>query len=168
MRYAYRIYMQGYWLEGGELTFHFRPLYRWIAGALHMLFGQSQTGENYWDAIGILIIALFSFEVVRRLRGFRWGIVAGALTLTAYLSGPGHVFIGRGLSEITSAAFIYLAALFVIAARESNTLRLLIAAGVCAVLGAWTRENNLAMALAVMVFALPLDVPASAMWKPRE
>jgi len=167
-RYAYRIYMQGYWLEGGELTFHFRPLYRWIAGALHLLFGQSQTGENYWDAVGVLIIALFSFEVVRQLRGFRWGIVAGALALTTYLSGPGHVFIGRGLSEISSAGFIYLAALCVIAARASRSSPLLVAAGLFAVLGTWTRENNLPMALAVAIFAWPLAVPSSVMWQPRQ
>ena len=167
-RYAYRIYMQGYWLEGGELTFHFRPLYRWIAGALHLLFGQSQTGENYWDAAGILIIALFSFEVVRQLRGFRWGIVAGAIALTAYLSGPGHVFIGRGLSEISSAAFLYLAALLVIDARTSRSSPLLVAAGILAVLGTWTRENNLPMALAVAIFAWPLAVPAIVMWQPRQ
>jgi len=167
-RYAYRIYMQGYWLEGGEITFKFRPLYRWIAGALHLLFGQSQTGENYWDAVGILIIALFSFEVVRHLRGMRWGIAAGALTLTAYLSGPGHVFIGRGLSEITSAAFLYLSALCVISARASRSSRLLIAAGAFAVFGGWTRENNLPMALAIAIFAWPLDTPASVLWMPRQ
>ena len=167
-RYAYRIYMQGYWLEGGELTFHFRPLYRWIAGALHLLFGQSQTGENYWDAVGVLVIALFAFEVVRQLRGFRWGLVAGALSLTTYLSGPGHVFIGRGLSEISSAAFLYLSALCVLAARASRSSPLLVAAGVFAVLGTWTRENNLPMALAVAIFAWPLAVPASVMWQPRQ
>ena len=167
-RYAYRIYMQGYWLEGGESTFWFQPLYRWIAGALHMLFGQSQTGENYWDAVAILIIALFSFEVVRQLRGFRWGIFAGALALTTYLSGPGHVFIGRGLSEISSAGFIYLSALCLIAARAPGSPRLLLAAGVFGVLGVWTRLNNLPMALAAAIFVWPLDAPASTIWKPRD
>ena len=167
-RFAYRIYMQGYWLEGGEPTFWFQPLYRWIAGALHMLFGQSQTGENYWDAVAILVIALFSFEVVRQLRGFRWGIVAGVLALTTYLSGPGHVFIGRGLSEITSAGFIYLSALCVIAARGPRSRRLLLAAGVFGVLGVWTRLNNLPMALAAAVFAWPLEAPASTIWTPRQ
>lgn len=167
-RYAYRIYMQGYWLEGGELTFHFRPLYRWIAGALHLLFGQSQTGENYWDAVGVLIIALFSVEVVRQLRGFRWGLVAGALSLTTYLSGPGHVFIGRGLSEISSAAFLYLSALCVLTARALRSSPLLVAAGMFAVLGTWTRENNLPMALAAAIFAWPLAVPSSVLWQPRQ
>jgi hypothetical protein len=167
-RYAYRIYMQGYWLEGGEITFKFRPLYRWIAGALHMLFGASQTGENYWDAIGVLVLALFAFDVVRRLRGFRWGMVAGAIALTAYLAGPGHVFIGRGLSEITSAGFICLSALCVIAARASRSSRLLIPAALFMVFGAWTRENNLPFALGVTVFAWSLNVPASVLWKPRQ
>jgi len=167
-RFAYRIYMQGYWLEGGEPTFWFQPLYRWIAGALHMLFGQSQVGENYWDAVAILVIALFSFEVVRQLRGFRWGILAGALALTTYLSGPGHVFIGRGLSEITSAGFIYLSALCVIAARAPRSPRLLLAAGVFAMLGVWTRLNNLPMAMAVAIFAWPLEAPASTIWNPRQ
>jgi hypothetical protein len=167
-RYAYRIYMQGYWLEGGETTFWFQPLYRWIAGALHLVFGQSQAGENYWDAVAILVIALFSFEVVRQLRGFKWGIVAGALALTTYLSGPGHVFIGRGLSEISSAGFIYLSALCLIAARAPGSPRLLLAAGVFAVLGVWTRLNNLPMALAAAIFAWPLEVPASRIWTPRQ
>jgi hypothetical protein len=167
-RYAYRIYMQGYWLEGGEITFKFRPLYRWIAGALHLLFGQSQTGENYWDAIGVLIIALFSFDVVRRLRGFKWGVAAGAVALAAFIAGPGHAFIGRGLSEITSAAFLYLAALCVFAARDSRSSRLLIAAGVFAVLGGWSRENNLPMALGLTIFAWSLEAPASVLWKPRQ
>jgi hypothetical protein len=167
-RFAYRIYMQGYWLEGGEHVFWFQPLYRWIAGALHMLFGQSQVGENYWDAVAILIIALFSFEVVRRVHGFWWGIVAGALALTTYLSGPGHVFIGRGLSEISSAGFMCLSALCVIFARDARSRRLLVAAGVFGVLGVWTRLNNLPMALAAAIFAWPLAAEASAIWKPRE
>src|SRR5262249_7075010 len=38
-RHAYRIVMQGYWLEGGEKTFWFQPLYRWIVGVLHLIFG---------------------------------------------------------------------------------------------------------------------------------
>ena len=50
-RYSYRIFMEGYWLEGGSLTFWFQPLYRWIAGALHLVFGDSSVGELYWDGL---------------------------------------------------------------------------------------------------------------------
>ena len=164
---AYRIYMEGFWLQGGEPTFWYQPFYRWIAGALHMLFGQSQVGENYWDAVCVLVIALFSFEAVRRVRGFRWGVAAGVLALATFVAGPGYIFIGRGLSEISSAAFICLAALMVIHAREEKSLRLLLLGTVFAVLGVWTRLNNMPAALGIVVFAWPLSERSSTLWKPR-
>ena len=164
---AYRIYMQGYWLEGGELTFWYQPFYRWIAGALHMVFGHSQVGENYWDALAVLVMALFSFDIVRRVHGFTWGLAAGVLVLVAFVAGPGYIFIGRGLSEISSAAFIYLAAMVIIHAGDRRSVPLLLIAGGLAVLGAWTRLNNLPMALAIVVFAWPLSEPANLLWKPR-
>jgi hypothetical protein len=164
---AYRIYMQGFWLEGGEPTFWYQPFYRWIAGALHMLFGQSQAGENYWDALAIMAIALFAAESVRRVWGFTWAYAAGVVALVAFVAGPGYIFIGRGLSEISSAAFIYLAALMVIRARDEQSIRLLLVAGGLAVLGTWTRLNNLPMAVALIVFAWPLSEPSATLWQPR-
>jgi hypothetical protein len=164
---AYRIYMQGHWLEGGEPTFWYQPFYRWIAGALHMVFGQSQVGENYWDALAILAIALFSVDAVRRVWGFTWAYVAGVVAVIAFVAGPGYIFIGRGLSEISSAAFLYLAAMIVTRAREEKSIRLLLVAGGLAVLGTWTRLNNLPMAVAIIVFAWPLSEPAATLWQPR-
>ena len=166
-RFAYSIYMDGSWLHGGEDAFWFQPFYRWIAGALHLLFGQSHVGENYWDAVAVLILALFSFEVARITRGFRWGLAAAALVLVAFVSGPGYIFIGRGLSEISSAAFICLAALMVLRAREKQSLPLLVLASCAAVLGVWTRLNNFPMALAIVLFAWPLSVETGAVWRPR-
>jgi hypothetical protein len=165
-RFSYRIFLQGYWLEGGEPTFWFQPLYRWIAGLLHLLFGDSSVGEDYWDGVGILIMALFSFEVLRVYAGFRWGLGAAVLTLVTFIAGPGYIFVGRGLSEISSAGFLYLAALCAIHARK-RSLPLLLAAGVFVILGAWTRLNNLPMALGVMVFAWPLTEPIATLWRPR-
>jgi hypothetical protein len=166
--YAYRIYMDGFWLQGGEPAFWYQPFYRWIAGALHMLFGQSQVGENYWDALAMLAPAIFSFEVVRRVSSARWGVAAAAMVLIAFVSGPGFIFIGRGLSEISSAAFIYLAALLVMRAREARSIRLLIVAGCFAVLGTWTRLNNLPMALGIIAFAWPIGEPVRTLWTPRK
>ena len=59
-RFSYRIFMQHYWLEGGQTTFWNQPLFRWIAGVLHMVFGDSSLGQAYWDAAGVTIIALFA------------------------------------------------------------------------------------------------------------
>ena len=96
-RAAYRIYLQGYWLEGGEPTFWFQPGYRWIAGALHMLFGDSSLGEFHWDSICLLIMALFAHEIVARAAGYKWGLVAAATVLTLVMQGPPWIYWGVGL-----------------------------------------------------------------------
>ena len=46
-------------------------------------------------------------------------------------------------------------------------VRDLIAAGFLVILAFYTRLNNLPMALAVAAFALPVTLPAVAMWRPR-
>ena len=162
-RWAYRIYLQGYWLQGGELTFWFQPFYRWIAGALHLMFGDSSMGEFWWDAICLMVFALFAHQVVAAANGFRWGLAAAVLCLTIAVQGPPWMFIGIGLSDIASAGFIYLAALVLLSARLRGEVRIATAAGAgaLAAIGFYTRLNNLPMACAASGFALSLAVPAS-------
>ena len=162
-RFAYRIFMQQYWLEGGQVTFWNQPLFRWIAGALHMLFGDSSVGQVYWDAAGVVVIALFAYRVVAPVNGFAMGLVAAILPFAMFLLGPARQFVGFGLSEISSAGLIYLAALFAMRRRAVDAL----AAGILVTLGFYTRLNNFPMAIAVAAFALPLAVPARALWRPR-
>jgi hypothetical protein len=157
-RFAYRIFMQGYWLEGGQRTFWFQPLYRWIAGALHLVFGDSSVGEWYWDGACILAMTLFGFHATKRFAGFRWGLAAGITTLAVVVLGPGWAFVGRGLSEITSAGFAYLAALIACRSRPRHW-RIAIVAGVLASLAFYTRMNNLPLAVAAAAFALPTIPP---------
>lgn len=164
-RAAYRIYLQQYWLEGGEPTFWFQPGYRWVAGALHMLFGDSSLGEFHWDGICFVLMALFAFEVVRRAAGFRWGLAAAALVLKLIMQGPPWIYWGVGLSEHAAAGFIYGAALAALTARN---WRLRLAAGILAALGFYVRLNNLPLALAIAVLAVPLDVRVHDLWRPRE
>lgn len=164
-RFAYRIYLQGYFLEGGEPAFWFQPGYRWLAGAFHMVFGDSSLGEFHWDGICFAIIALFAFEAVRRAAGFRWGLAAAALVLGLVMFGPPFVYWGAGLSENAAAGFIYGAAL---AAMFASNWRLRIVAGVLAVFGFYVRLNNLPFAFAIAVFAIPADVRARDLWRPRQ
>ena len=157
-RFAYRIYLEGYWLEGGEPTFWFQPLYRWIAGGLHMVFGDSSVGELFWDGACAWAGALFAFHVARNFAGFRWGMAAAVLTLLLMTAGPGWYLFGRGLSEITSAGLLYAAALMTLRGRASKKYVLL--AGLCAAAAFYTRLNNLALAAAIAAFSLPIRVPA--------
>ena len=163
-RFAYRIYLQGYFLEGGEQTFWFQPGYRWIAGALHLVFGDSSLGEFHWDGICFAIIAMFAFEAVRRFAGFRWGVIAAALVLGLFMQGPPLLYWGAGLSENAAAGFIYGAAL---TAMFAGNWRLRIVAGILATLGFYVRLNNLPLAFAIALFAIPHDVRAGDLWHLR-
>jgi len=166
-RWAYRIYLQGYWLEGGELTFWFQPFYRWVAGALHMVFGDSSMGEFWWDAIGLTAGAMLAHLTVASAFGFRWGLAAATLTLTIVMQSPTWLYLGVGLSDGASAGFIYLAALLLASHRQGGDIRVVIAvaAGMLAAIGFYTRLNNLPMALAVSVFAIPLSVRTAGWWQ---
>jgi hypothetical protein len=157
---AYRIFMNGYWVEGGTLTsgFH-RLLYRWIVGALHLLFGDSSVGELYWDAACLLIAALVCFAILKRVSGFRWGLVAGAMTLATFTASPIWYLVGRGLSEISSVGFMALAALYLMRARLGR-IRAALVAGLFAVLMFYTRLNHLLLAGFMLAFLLPLRIQA--------
>ncbi|HKF65383.1 MAG TPA: hypothetical protein VKB36_02610 [Vicinamibacterales bacterium] len=163
-RFAYRIVMQGYWLEGGSPTFWFQPLYRWIAGVLHLVFGDSSIGESIWDGAGVLIGALAAFTLTRACAGFRWGIVAASLSLTVFALSATHTWFGIGLSEISSAGFIYLAVIVIV--ERGRTAGAALAAGILAALGFYTRLNNLVMACGVALFACPLWVAAQDLLTP--
>ncbi len=165
-RFGYRIVMQGYWLEGGSTTFYFQPFYRWITGLLHAVFGDSSVGELFWDGACLLAGSLLSFRVTRAYAGFRWGLLAAALTLGVFVFSNAADLIGRGLGEIASAGLLSMAALCAIRSRNRSTLTAL-AAGALAVLAFYTRLNNLLMGLGLVVFALPLRMPVRALVQPR-
>lgn len=152
-RYAYRIVMQGHWLEGGSPTFWFQPLYRWIAGLLHVVFGDSSVGEWYWDGACLLTGSLLAFCLVRPVAGFRWALAAAVLPLAVFVLGTGRYLIGQGLGEISSMGLMSAAALFAIRSRHGE-VRWAFLAGLLATLAFYTRLNNLPMSLGTAVLAL--------------
>jgi hypothetical protein len=164
-RFAYRIYMQGFWLQGGEATFWFQPFYRWVAGALHLVFGDSSVGELFWDTGAALAGSAFAFHVTKTVAGFRWGLAAAAITLAVFTLGPSWYMFGRGLSEFTSAGFLYGGALFAMRGR-SGYWPAIVVAGILVTLSFYTRMNNLPMAVAVAAFALPTRLPVDRIWSP--
>ena len=164
-RYAYRIVMQGYWLEGGSDTFWFQPVYRWIVGPLHLVFGDSSVGERFWDGVCLLVTALFSFRVVRVAAGFHWGILAAAVTLAVLALSVTWSLIGLGLSEISAAGWLNGAALLALRGRRGQW-RWALGASVLGVLAFYTRLNALPMALGLAVFALPLRQPIRTALRP--
>jgi hypothetical protein len=157
---AYRIFMYGEWIRGGSPTFYFQPLYRWIPGALHVVFGDSSVGELYWDAACLLAAALTCFAIVKRVSGFRWAVGAAALTLATFTMSSIWYLIGRGLSEITALGWMAMATVLVMRARRGH-MRDAAAAGVFAVLMFYTRLNHLLLAAFLLAWLLPTRTPAA-------
>lgn len=156
-----RIFMHGHWLEGGTRTFDYQPLYRWICGLLHVIFGDSSVGETYADAFWLLAGAMLAFAMARRFAGFRAGVAAASGTLITFALSPTWYFVGRGLSEVAAAGLGFLAAAFLLRSRLGRT-RSAVAGALCAVLMFYTRLNQLTFAPALVVMLLPTSAPIRA------
>ena len=156
---GYRIFMNGFWLEAGTRAFDYQPLYRWMTGALHLIFGDSSVGEVYWDAGCVLVGALLCVQLVKPAAGFAWGIAAGGAMLATFTLGTPWYFVGRGLSEIAAAGWAFLAAFFLLRARLGRRSAAL-AAGACAVLMFYTRLNHLLFALFLAALLWPAGASA--------
>lgn len=155
---GHRIYFQGYWLEGGNAVFDFQPFYRWMTGALHLVFGDSSVGEWYWDATCILSGALLAFHLTRKFAGFRFALAAAAATIATMTIGTPWYFLGRGLSEIAAAGWAFLA-MFLLLRGRRGSIAWPLAAGVSAVLMFYTRLNHLSFALCFPAFLLATLTP---------
>jgi hypothetical protein len=156
---GYRIFMNGFWLEGGSRVFDYQPLYRWISGGLHLVFGDSSVGELYWDAACLLAGALAAFAVVKPVAGFRWAIGAAAATLATFSVSTLWYFPGRGLSEVAAAGWGFAAALLLIRAEKAGVASAFVA-GLLATLMFYTRLNHLLFAGFLVVLLVPLTVAA--------
>jgi hypothetical protein len=154
-RYAYRIVMQGYWLEGGSPLFWFQPLYRWIVGLLHLVFGDSSVGERFWDGACVLATALFAWRIADAYAGFRAGLIAAVLTLGVMTLATPWSLIGLGLGELSSMGLLSVAAMVAWRSRRGSWATA-IGAGILATLALYTRLNAIPMALALASFALPV------------
>ena len=152
-----RIYMQGFWLEGGTRTFDYQALYRWLSGALHLVFGDSSVGETYLDASCLLAGSLLSFSLVRPIGGFRAGLLACVGTLATFTLGTPWYFVGRGLSEIAAAGLAFGAAFLLLRARLGHR-GIAAAAGLLAALMFYARQNHLLFAISLTALLLPLSV----------
>ena len=161
-RHAYEVFIKGVWFEGGEKTFWNQPLYRWTAGLLHLIFGDSSVGEMYLDATGIAVGAMFAFDSVRRLGGVRLGLVAAILVFNVTMLGPNWYGIGRGLSEISAALCVYLAAFALQRSRHESWPSGAIA-GLWAALAFFTRMNHLMLMIMLIVMLLPDDMEAGSL-----
>ena len=118
----------------------------------------------YLDAAGVEVGAMFAFDAVWRVSTFRFGLAAAILVLNVAMLGPNWYGIGRGLSEISAALCLYLAAFAL--RRSDGRLPIVLLAGLMAALAFFTRLNLLVLLVSLTALLIPSAVEAGAIWHP--
>ena len=156
---GYRIYMNGFWLEGGNRLFDYQPLYRWMpavsisSSAIRASARSTGMRRVCWR------VGSWRSRSSRPSAGFDGAVGAAAATLATFTLGPIWYFVGRGLSEIAAAGFAFYVALSIV--RADGRLAVSAVAGVLAVLMFYARLNQLIFAVCLAALWLPPDVPAA-------
>ena len=150
---GYRIYMHGFWLEGGTQTFDYQPLYRWISGAPASRVRRFERRRNLLDASCLWCGALSrsrSFEaaaVSRSAAGAR-GTLATFARHDLVFRRPRTVGDRRRRLRVPRRVFIC-------CERDWPPGDPRSAAGVCAVLMFYARLNHLLFAVVPGGAAVP-------------
>jgi len=163
--YGRRVFVEGDWLRASEGVFTMQPLYRYIVGMYHWLFGQSVFAQNMADVWCILgaaiLIACFAVK-------FRVAPAVIFIACISYLSinllGDFKQFLGIGLSETHAMMFMVLAGWFLYKAREGST-KLVGLAAMLGIFGYWTRLDHLGAVVCLAFLLLePMEGPTGG-WK---
>ncbi|MBF0312107.1 MAG: glycosyltransferase family 39 protein [Oligoflexia bacterium] len=158
---AYTIFFEGEWFRGGSNFFDLQPLYRWIVGLLHCLFGDTSTGEKFLDTLSVSIMGMFVLHVVHECtKNFKYALASMVIFLMVFTIGVNYYHIGKGLQEIVGSTFAYSMGFFILKYYRYNSKRYLIFGGLFAMLSFFTRMDYLPFVL-VLTFALsiPLSTP---------
>ncbi|MBT3508725.1 MAG: hypothetical protein HN472_04170 [Nitrospina sp.] len=163
--FARRIIVEREWFDAGEGVFLMQPLYRYIIGVYHLLFGQSafaQHMSDVWCVLGGTLIVV-SFAVKFRLSPLI-SFALGCIYLVINLISAFRYHIGISLTENHAMIFMMLAAWFLYKAKEGGWNRILLAT-LFGVLGYWTRQDHLG-AIAGLAFLVlePIEGPTGG-WK---
>ena len=120
---GYRIFMNGFWLEGGTRS---STISRSIAGSPARCISCSATRVSARSTGMPRACSRAAWSHSRWSRpsaGFRWAVGAAAATLATFTVGTIWYFVGRGLSEIAAAGFAFFAALAILRGGGRLTAR---------------------------------------------
>jgi hypothetical protein len=163
--YGRRVVVEGDWLRASEGVFTMQPLYRYIVGIYHWLFGQTAFAQNMADVWCFLGAAILIACFAGKFRVSPAVILIACITyLSINLMGSFRYLIGRGLTENHAMFFLVIGAWFIYRAREGST-KLVVLAALLGIFGYWIRLDHLG-AVAGLAFLLlePVDGPTGG-WK---
>lgn len=152
---ARQIFVQGDWLnlKCSPYLVH-QPLYRYVAGLCHFLFGQSPVAARFVDLWAVAAMASILPVVGRRLGlSPAWAVLAAVLCLDHMLTERFVLYLGSGLMEYAGLLFIMLAVWRL--RWEDGVPRGLLGGGLLALAAFLVRQDHLPMLLGLMLLALP-------------
>jgi hypothetical protein len=154
--FARNIYLNGDFLSGNGV-WAYQPLYRYIVGFMHLMFGQSSVAQDMLDIWAVLAGAwLISFLSVKWRLDFRFYIVAVWLYFSITFLGGYRYHIGRGLQEFSAMAMMALTAYFCVNVMPHHWPKIL-AAGVTAMIAFWLRMDHLGILAAFAILFVKGD-----------
>jgi hypothetical protein len=170
--FARKIVVEGEWLNAGtgilypeSNSFILQPLYRYIIGIYHWLFGQSAFAQHMSDVWCVMGATLIIVSFAMKFRVSPLVIFISSITYLAInLISSFRYHIGRGLVENHAMIFMMLAAWFIYVSRDRGGYRIILAT-LFGILGYWTRQDHLGAIAGLAFLALePVEGPTGG-WK---
>ena len=135
---------------------HCQPLYRYLAGGLHALFGQALFAQRMLDIWSVLAGAGLAAWLAGRLGARPWlALLAAWLIVVRVLGDMFLNLLGVGLQEYAAMLFMMLAAWA--AAQTQGRLMVAAGAGLLAALAFWLRMDHLGVLAGLGLFMLGSD-----------
>jgi hypothetical protein len=157
--FAREIFVNGDWAHLSRPVFHLQPLYRYMVGILHLVFGQSPLAQNLLDVWAMLGAGALIAAVGCKMKLSPMVLALGVwLYFSVELGTNLHTHLGRGLQEHVAMLFMMLTAW----AAAKSALKIarpawksLAGAGLLAALAYWLRQDHLGVLAGLGLLALP-------------
>jgi len=149
---ARKIFIDGDWVNWGEQALVYQPLYRFLVGVFHLLFGQSSFAQQIFDVWCILGTAFLLFSILRNTH-LKLAFIAFLICSFIFLNAGYSRFIGSGLQEISAAFFMILTLALVFEAQFAKSkLRKYFIPGLAAIVAILLRTDHLTVLLVFGLF----------------
>ena len=154
-QFAREIFIGGDWLQRAHPVLTYQPLYRYLVGALHLLFGQSPVSQYLLNLWAILVTSMVMGELAREYDlSAAYRILAPWLYLVVVFSSTFIYQIERGLQEHVALLGVMVAAFWLLQLRQHGGVGKLRLVLLFAAFSVWTRLDHAPMvaALTLLLF----------------
>jgi len=152
--FARQIFVEGDLWHRADAVYAYQPLYRYLVGLLHLLFGQSSAAQNMldvWSVVGAMM-ALVSLGGWLRIAPV-FSLAGAVLYLAIGWLTPFNILLGAGMQEYAAMLFVMLTA-WSAGQRAFLGWRKILLTSLCGVCGLLLRNDHLGVLGAAALLAI--------------